>query len=145
MSKHTPGRWFVGPTNRRDEKHICASGPGGRIELARAYDYAECAGPLPVESNARLIAAAPRLLVALVRTLDYAIGHATDARGIGPIECEGWPWVMEARAAIAKATGAKALTDDILTGGTPEEFTAASLADLEGLAPYLHGWGKEKE
>ena len=53
------------------------------------------------------------------------------------------PWKIEDRSSWAsggpgddahvvdKATGAKALTDEILTGGTPEEFTAASLADLE--------------
>ena len=59
-------------------------------------------------SRAHLIAAAPCLLEALEQTLDYAISHACDARGISTYEAEeaeDWAWVKAARAAIAKAQG----------------------------------------
>ena len=44
------------------------------------------------------------LVAALKRTLTHAIGHACDARGMSREECYDWPWVQQAREAIAKAT-----------------------------------------
>lgn len=53
----------------------------------------------------RLHDAAPELLKALKQTLDLAIGHACEARKINADECESWPWVQRARAAIRKVEG----------------------------------------
>jgi len=52
--------------------------------------------------------AAPDLLRVLKSTLSHAVGHACDARGCDPSECEEWPWVQAAREAIAKAEGGEA-------------------------------------
>lgn len=61
-------------------------------------------GPTDITADLELMTAAPDLLAALTRTLDLAIGHACEARKINAEECESWPWVQKARAAIAKAT-----------------------------------------
>lgn len=47
------------------------------------------------------------LLAVLRKTLEHAVGHACDARGISPAECDEWPWVQEAQAAVDKAGGAE--------------------------------------
>jgi len=57
-----------------------------------------------VGANARLMAAAPELLRALERTLSFALGWADEARESAPGGGEDWPWVIEAREAINKAT-----------------------------------------
>lgn len=121
MSKmaHTPGPWFVlndtdvftdlGAANAlgihaddSDGWHIADCSMGATLVGGECVemDYAER------QANARLIAAAPDLLVALEQLVsDYE-------RGIH-VEFGGSPWLKEkleeldyARAAIAKATGA---------------------------------------
>lgn len=90
---HTPGPWF------EDEAGICADGYGA-VAVARLpeeyFGYGEDApeSVLAVHSaNARLIAAAPELLEALVAVLSDWDAHGGAA-------------LTKAQAAIAKATGA---------------------------------------
>ena len=66
--------------------------------------YVTRTGPADITIDLELMTAAPDLLAALTRTLDLAIGHACEARKINAEECESWPWVQKARAAIAKDT-----------------------------------------
>lgn len=72
--------------------------------------YVTRTGPTDITADLELITAAPDLLTALTRTLDLAIGYACEARKINAEECESWPWVQKARAAIAKATYTKEQT-----------------------------------
>lgn len=87
----TPGPWHVEPRTTRGEfvatTHI-VSGDESHIAVVQ---------PCAIEANARLIAAAPELLAALVNLLD---------EDDGPILAAGFrnPFVTQARAAIAKAT-----------------------------------------
>lgn len=78
-TKHTPGPW----------RYDYAPGYCGELLAANGTTLAEFVTE-PSEANARLIAAAPDLLEALIDIAE----KSTDA---GAIEC--------ARAAIAKATG----------------------------------------
>lgn len=98
--KHTPGPWSVGETRRY--KH---SGGVDGTEVAVHYGPAERRGNCiafayghgrssDAEADARLIAAAPDLLAALMMVLD------------DPQALDGRPRTAECvRAAIAKATG----------------------------------------
>lgn len=63
-NKHTKGPWQVGRSGDGVEI-ISDEMPSGVAELATVHSSAEYAGTLPVEANARLIAAAPDLLHAL--------------------------------------------------------------------------------
>lgn len=98
MSKHTPGPWYVefgeAYNVRADHGGIVAQihnlkgrhGIGGRIDANEA------------SSNARLIAAAPDLLEALQRSLNWLASYpGGNAEGC----------YDQARAAIDKATGAQ--------------------------------------
>ena len=51
-----------------------------------------------------LVQAAPELLEVLKRTLEIAIRHACEARGINESEAELWGWVINAREMVAKAS-----------------------------------------
>jgi len=92
MSKHTPGPWRVAPPSVGRFK-VCTV-EGGKI-VGEASNYNEQA-----DANARLIAAAPELLVAaqdafsILCHLDEPIPYERIA------EC-----IEDLRAAIAKATG----------------------------------------
>jgi hypothetical protein len=68
------------------------------------YTVAEIAGHTDMTETVELMTAAPDMLKALTRTLDIAIGYACEARKCNRDECETWPWVQRARAAIFKAT-----------------------------------------
>ena len=94
MSKHTPGPWAV-VGNRT--KYVEARLISGLIqEVAACGPTAADKGYGPQqEANARLIAAAPDLLEALIELADCG----AEAWG------EDRPCVKWARAAIAKATG----------------------------------------
>jgi len=86
-AKHTPGPWktiktFGGQTIVFDDQQ-------NSIAYLRGYKH-------PYKSNARLIAAAPDLLEALL-TFPQSLAWTDD---------ELWDWSKKARAAIDKATGA---------------------------------------
>ena len=117
MSKHTPEPWRspwrihrILPNNgdfdaaQGERYEVFWRDDGDGVE---SYTYVATARQ---HDNARLIAAAPEtkrqrdeLLAALERTLSNAIGHACDARG-DDCNFEDWPWVQQAREAIANAT-----------------------------------------
>jgi hypothetical protein len=86
-AKHTPGPWFS-PARSFGTRYVEARIGGGLLQEVAACCPTE--QPLQQEANARLIAAAPELLDAL-------ISIAEDSSDEGAREC-----AMEA---IAKATG----------------------------------------
>jgi hypothetical protein len=93
MTSHTPGPWYRSWSGQ----WICVDGPRGRVELAQVFREAEFKTSLPEKANGDLIAAAPDLLDALRRSVDWLAflserGLAHDVLDI-------------ARAAIAKAEG----------------------------------------
>jgi hypothetical protein len=101
MPKYTAGPWTENACEVQapDGSPICEmlsrpEDPGAN------YPYSPEA-----DANSRLICAAPELLDALITTLDLAVGHACDSRGIRPAECEDWEWVKQARKLIAKVNG----------------------------------------
>lgn len=96
---HTPGPWFTDIREDTDERRYIMSEKApfpGTVAIV-TLDVAEA------EANARLIAAAPELLEALQRFLDYesAMNSREDVSGM-LIYAE---FSDMARAAIAKATG----------------------------------------
>ena len=72
--KHTDGPWRV-EASGDDVEIVSDAMPTGVAELATVHGSAEYAGTLPAEANARLMAAAPQLLAALVAARE----HVTDA------------------------------------------------------------------
>ena len=100
--KHTEGPWFAdahGRIWRRPPSDLFENGGGVAGDKPLAFVVAGWAGEgvtgYPVEDNARLIAAAPDLLEALIELAD------TGAEAWG----EDRPCVRWAYAAIANATG----------------------------------------
>lgn len=101
---YTPGPWRVDP------RHCCDVETLSGVQITAALSEAEVGeewqiiGPCPsldeAEANARLIAAAPDLLEALKRTLEYAEDH----QAAQPND-ETFADLALIRAAIAKATG----------------------------------------
>ena len=91
MSGHTPGPWEVSLTGGRERAVFKVDDPGGQI----------CKFPGPLfgrtaetkHANARLIAAAPDMLVALKQARDILTAHCN------------WQDVAFIDAAIAKAEG----------------------------------------
>lgn len=96
-SKHTPGPWSW-QTNQANRVSI--DGPDG-AEVVRAEEYAGSAWVEVSEDDARLIAAAPELLEALI-LLEHEMVESGNAGSVD----YGWkPAIEKTRAAIAKATG----------------------------------------
>lgn len=103
MSKHTPGPWTVG---KRCGQEVDINAPDGdpqlgysswsRMAVVYGCDGQPETGSRVVEANARLIAAAPDLLVALRELLEEGRGSTYPAS-----EC----LLDAAEAAIAKAEG----------------------------------------
>jgi hypothetical protein len=125
MQTHTPGPWVIG----QESTDLMASPEGGRfhaIDAPAGNHYAlavvvtQLAEPTEksteeLQANARLLAAAPELLAALVALSTNPHGDLGDMiYHVKERECEGWDgasvtaWsnaVAAARAVIAKATG----------------------------------------
>lgn len=99
MSTHTPGPWVLEPNASGGTNFRCSWGVIGCVLPGNSFVPG---GPNQVPeqaANARLIAAAPDLLAALIDVIGWVPGAAawhTDA----PLKA-----VDKARAAIAKATG----------------------------------------
>ena len=113
MSKHTPGIWFLDDVAKDDVYRyiISESGFVCRIDL-RQQPSKEIA-----EANARLIAAAPELLKALIEILERLENHPSHPCDelteeqeceIGGDTAEFSYLVRIGKQAIAKATGAAA-------------------------------------
>ncbi|WP_447898022.1 hypothetical protein [Stenotrophomonas sepilia] len=102
MSKHTPGPWYVG---REDENT-------GEIEVisdGRPYVCLVLPGAIDevTPANARLIAAAPDLLIkltGLIGAAEYLQARVVETRGADCMDNLDVA-IDEARTAIAKATG----------------------------------------
>lgn len=90
MIGHTPGPWEVGRAMRNDQECIV-----GDVDSVVAFMPDETIGCTFIPANARLIAAAPELLDALIALYDDAL----------ELDIEKRPLYVAARAAIAKATG----------------------------------------
>jgi hypothetical protein len=100
--EHTQGPWIASAAVQNNGPNYFVVAPRGW----KAPVVATCDN----EANARLIAAAPDLLEALMQTLRFAVGFACEARGIPwpedgtiPEAFAEVPWINKARAAIAKA------------------------------------------
>lgn len=105
MNKHTTGPWFI---SGRMTKYVEARLPGGLIQEVASVGPTEADGGYGPQqhANAKLIAAAPDLLEALVEvTASLAWNAHGECRAIheGPIMPSSGAVEM-ARAAIAKAT-----------------------------------------
>ena len=100
-NKHTPGNWY---THRSgfSTVYVEARIGGGMVQEIAACGPTE-AGAEQQEANARLIAAAPELLEALVEMTALAAGPTG-----GVTVQQKRDVVSKARAAIAKATGGAA-------------------------------------
>jgi hypothetical protein len=102
MAQHTPGPWLIDPEHSAD-----VDAASGALAIASAWDRdakhirnnRDLSAPREEEciANARLIAAAPDLLVAL-----YNLVELCDDVFVKPKECDN---LTAARAAIAKAEG----------------------------------------
>lgn len=110
MSKHTPGPWYIGKDFSDQGRHIYAAqkvrhedGDEWHPLIASTDDDERL---IDWQANARLIAAAPDLLEALKEiAADYADRFDLDDPSTNP----GIKYtIKQARAAIAKATGASA-------------------------------------
>ena len=93
-AQHTPGPWKLDGTANTGDLDIVA--PTGRIAMLDCEFSEETEDVLT--ANARLIAAAPQLLAALIELSDYVFDEYTASH----LLCER---AAEARAVIAKATG----------------------------------------
>lgn len=105
MTKHTPGPWHIntaGSSSRGEPfkiTEIYVYAPDTQDDTAICADVIDPVTQEPSEANARLIAAAPDLLAALVNLLN-------DTQHAEHPDCDDGPCpVREARAAIQKATG----------------------------------------
>ncbi len=117
MSKHTPGPWvaseYVGPPFHAGER-------GSRVDAAAASDYpatrpiaivhgdnAVWLGVGAAEANARLIAAAPRLLAVAEEliALDLSCHQADDGEtSCSDLDCGFCALVQDAKTALKVAT-----------------------------------------
>lgn len=89
MSKHTPGPWYV----RTDSIW------GNPVPQGQAVYHTTVAANINNPADRVLIAAAPDMLAALRLVLFAApMNHPDD-------DIESFDWIIDARAAIAKATG----------------------------------------
>jgi hypothetical protein len=110
MSKHTDGPWQINGFDRIVHGEIITS-DGGII--AAVHDFNRYDRDEERAANARLIAAAPDLLAALVEAEDlfahkycYADGRVVGAdEGSAVGLSVGAAWLLDARAAIAKVRG----------------------------------------
>lgn len=95
MSGHTPGPWLTQWEHGGDESIL--SRDGGMHMIATCH--AEDGRVIPSKANARLIAAAPELLEALIKLAD-AFDDLAGFEDVGNRDAS-----FQARKAIAKATG----------------------------------------
>ena len=98
-AKFTPGPWHANWTRLNGKAigfHVADETHGSIRPVCEFYDGVEVIPPEEVEANARLIAAAPKLLEALQRLLSENDNMTQRINLLGAMD--------QARAAIAKAT-----------------------------------------
>ena len=104
MPTHTPGPWHAGKFYPKKINHYVATSSGDVVcrlngSLIEVFDAR-------VEANARLIAAAPDLLAALIAAVEYAPLIPAPLGSPLTEHVDVWPdWVIAGRNAIAKAIG----------------------------------------
>ena len=110
-AKHTPGPWQALP-EEVDKPYIRIRGTrlGDRYKIANVvtptYNGAELQEADVTRANARLIAAAPELLAALIERMKYAPGlYGDDPRSDNEIDAQSTVNYAAIAAAVAKATG----------------------------------------
>lgn len=101
-TKHTPGPWKILDTTRCNGYEIFRIGGNNA-----GGSWAESITSGDRDANARLIAAAPELLEALLAAIPELPTH-DHPDGLADYEC---PALRKARAAIAKATGTTTLQE----------------------------------
>ena len=94
MSKHTPGPWQPSKSRTNPYAVYAPHGQTTRSSIASIALYDDCYDE--AEANARLIAAAPELLEALLAVWNAGTGASPEVKDAS--------WEL-ARAAIANATG----------------------------------------
>lgn len=99
-TKHTPGPWTV--KGRKMEARIHGNVEGGPVAIVPYVT--EWASNVYDEANARLIAAAPDLLAALVKLEDFMRWAQDNADTRGFLDAVDHANVTQAQQAIAKAT-----------------------------------------
>lgn len=97
---HTKGPWMA-TRSLHDSRVVICTDHGHRIDVATTY-AGGCG--VPVEANARLIAASPELLSALIGIAPILATAESNASGNPEWEAVS-SRINAARAAIAKATG----------------------------------------
>ena len=101
--KHTPGPWAFGSFGKLLVVPIVDGVPNKYDPICNLGEQ-HFPSNTEVYANAQLIAAAPMLLAALIKVLDEYQG-CSDPAQTGNKMFDEWDEVVEARAAIAEATG----------------------------------------
>lgn len=94
---HTQGPWVVGPTDARGAISVIAEGSRAIIEVRNPFGHDR--HPDEIMANARVIAAAPELLEALLAIVE---GGNTDCGTYWKVDVDD---IEKARAAVARAKG----------------------------------------
>jgi hypothetical protein len=108
---HTPGPWTGWYTPTGPDEHGWAIGPEGCTPCVATVSADEAGGltdGASIEANARLIAAAPDLLAALIALKDHVAGEMTftdDGAGWQPDDLPLAQLLTTAEDAITKAEG----------------------------------------
>ncbi len=103
MTEHTPGPWHVSdPIDGRDIPYGIDDAKGHHLADVSDNHYGN---PLPVEANARLIAAAPDLLAALEAMERRISTFGNPSHFDWSHDSNDRAMVNQARAAVAKAQG----------------------------------------
>jgi len=97
VDKHTPGPWLLNENNnwKTNPFSVSVRKPGVHSTTVANVPTRMTISPMEQRANARLIAAAPDLLDALV----------TMPQSMSSSDQDWWDWVDKARSAIDKATG----------------------------------------
>ena len=101
---HTPGPWLIADTtvySLQSDGHVLVNRFSAHVQTGVGRD-AQRTPLAELEANARLMAAAPDLLAALQGLMQFVPAAILTA---GPGRLSAW---MDARAAIARATGGAA-------------------------------------
>jgi len=102
-AQHTPGPWFVQRHQESSTRAITTTPGSAKGDIANVWAGL---GSKDVEADARLIAAAPDLLAALIEAKEqYAALLADSLQKSHKHLVEQSPVLVAASAAIAKATG----------------------------------------
>lgn len=96
---HTPGPWTQEPSDHRPDWFVISHSEGAGCQP-------EIIGGCHNEDDARLIAAAPDLLAALTEAVRLYENYSLVAEPVPGEGLNAGRWISDARATIARATGA---------------------------------------